>query len=109
MSSQVVTLLERETVAASSYGKGIDLGAFKNLETQLIVHNTGGASAGMIILQHSAVDEHQAYNSLTTARGLGATSNNFESETSFLRYVRWYVDGDLNGDAVVSIYLVAKE
>ena len=53
--------------------------------------------------------EEDAWLNLGANVATGGTTNNFQSHSNFLRYIRWVPDGAVAGDPVAIIDLVAKE
>jgi hypothetical protein len=111
MASKAVRLMEPQSPAAStkqSRTEAQDFGAYRTLQVQPRVLKAG--SGGNISLEHAAVNEEEAYTTISgTSVALNATSNTPITVSNFLRWVRWATDGSVAGTPLVLIDIIAKE
>jgi hypothetical protein len=104
-----VRLMERQIVKANFVSPGVDLGEWTTLEVAFQFVDAGGASAGTVSLQHAAADEEDLYENVGTPVNLYGSATVTYQSLSFLKYVRWIVDGNVNGLPLASIEVVAKD
>lgn len=108
--NQAVRLMDRQIVKANYVGPGVDLREYATLEVSFQMLDAGGSTAGAIFLQHAAVDEEGAYTQLGVALDLfGAAPVVSHQSLSFLGYVRWTTNANVNGQPLAAIEIIAKE
>jgi hypothetical protein len=107
MLSYEETLIRRRLVLVSETGESIDLGAYKSIGGQIIIHEIG--SGGSIGLEHSATNKSEAFTTLGNTVTLTTIANDVQNHTNFLRFVRYVTDGSVAGNPIVSLHIVAKE
>jgi len=72
--------------------------------------HAGGATDGTIALQHAVVDEDDAYVTLgTPVSCAGAATTDVQCGLSFLGFVRWVTDANVNGQPLMAIEIIARE
>lgn len=102
-----IRMLDRQVVTPDAFGEAVDLGSMNTIGAQIRVLDPG--SAGSIELQHSAVNEESSFVVLGSGVNLNTVSNDVQTHSSFLRYVRWGSDSNVAGSPVVQIDIIAKE
>jgi hypothetical protein len=112
MAGVFTRLLRAKPIAGATtpdINESFDAGGFRELTCQIRVTTAG--SAGTIKLQHSATNDDAAFTDITgfSAVSLTATTNNVQSITGFLRWIRYVTGTAPTGNPVVIIDLVAKE
>lgn len=112
MSSMTVALLPATTVTADMEqdpSRIVDLGAYRHLEV-LINVLVASSTGGTIKLQTNVRNEPDGWVDISgVSLSLTSTGAVLKSSSSFLRYVRWITDANVDGTPVVQIDLVAKE
>lgn len=105
-------VLEKRVVSGDEKGEPFDMGAYKTLQVQTRIIEAG--NEGTIDLEHSATLEEGGFDTPSTWTSVnltatGATANNFQSVTGFLRYVRFATSAAVSGTPVVCMDVIAKE
>ncbi len=110
MSNLFHRILDPQTISGDmdqGVFEALDAGNYKELDISIRVMKAG--SAGVVRLQHAAINRDDAYIDLDgTNVNLNATSDNFVQVTAFLRYIRWRTDTSTAGSPVVTIDVIAK-
>ena len=103
-----VVLMKDGTVINDETGEVLDLQDYKTL--QVHVHVKVAANASQTLqLQHSAVNEDEAFVNLGTTYDIASTGNKIKSYDEFLRYVRFKASGSISTQPTLTLAVVAKD
>jgi len=96
------------TMITDETGEVIDLLQYKTLQVQVHVKVAANASQ-TLQLQHSAVNENDAFMDLGTTFELSSTGNKIKSYDEFLRYVRFKASDSITTQPTLTIVAMAKK
>jgi len=101
-------LMRDGTMISDETGEVLDLQDHKTLQVQ--VHVKVAANASRVLqLQHSAVNEDDAFVNLGTTYDIASTGNKIKSYDEFLRYVRFKASGSISTQPTLTLAVVAKD
>ena len=106
-------LLENATLAPGAtfdLTLALDLGEYREIHLVLTVSEAGEGEGAKLVLRHAALNEEASYLDFETPAEIALTGTGtawFHAD-SFTRWVCWFVSGELNASAVVTVDLVAK-
>jgi len=89
-------------------GEVLDLLHYKTMQVQVQV-KVAANSGQTLQLQHSAVNEADAFIDLGTTFDIASVGNQIKSYDEFLRYVRLKASGSITTQPTLSIAVMAKE
>jgi hypothetical protein len=107
-SNQSFRILDRRVIRSDETSEIIDLGAFRTLCVCIRVA-VGGGGGGTIELQHAAIAEPSAFTPLGNTVNLIDPTVNVQTQTGFLRYIRWLASSNIAGSPEAVIDIIAKE
>ena len=108
MMNRAITVMKAGTVVSNERGRVYDLEAYKKIHAQVYV-KVAANSSQTLQLEHSAVDDEDAFTNLGSTIDIASTGNKVSSIDAFLRFVRIKASGSITTLPTLSIYLVAKE
>ncbi len=113
MPMMVWKILDKVTLtrdSAADLSGAVDLGEFTELHVVVTVHSATDGESPKLCVRHAIQNEAGSYVDFASAceASLSAEGVSWFSAESFTRYVCWSLSGDLGGEAVVSLDLMAK-
>ncbi len=108
MNNKVITLVKDGTVLSDAKGEVIDLGSFGKVLVHVHVKVAANASQ-TLQLEHSAVDDEDAFTSLGNTIDIASTGNKISEVTGYLRYVRYKASASISTQPTLSMHIIAKE
>jgi len=101
-------LMRDGTMITDETGEVLDLLHYKTMQVQVQV-KVAANSGQTLQLQHSAVNEADAFIDLGTTFDIASVGNQIKSYDEFLRYVRLKASGSITTQPTLSIAVMAKE
>jgi len=108
MNNRAITAIKDGTVVSDERGAVFDLLGFKKLQVQVSVKVAANASQ-TLQLEHSAVDDEDAFTSLGSTIDIASTGNKISEIDGYLRYVRFKASSSISTQPTLSAYVIAKE
>ena len=101
-------LMKDGTMITDETGEVLDLLQYKTMQVQVHVKVAANASQ-TLQLQHSAVNEEDAFDDLGTTFDIASTGSKSKSYDEFLRFVRLKASASITTQPTLSIAVLAKK